>query len=236
MQALEQWIYARKINCSSLALELMGRHARELQLWNHKRKLTSIKPGKDTEIKHYVDSLLGLQVIDIAQDDRVLDLGSGPGFPGLPVSLCTGCHLTLVDANQHRVNFLQHVIEKLQLEQVAVVKARAEELGRDPRYRGHYTRVLCRAVAPLPVLMELGMPLLERYGFLVAWKGPGVETELEAGQRAALQLGGGKVAVDQLALPEAYGQRSLVQVRKDGETPKRFPRRPGIPGKRPLGV
>ncbi len=236
MQVLKQWIEESGINCVPGALDLMQQHAEELELWNQSRGLTSIEPGEDTEIKHYLDSLLGLLVRTIDREERVLDLGSGGGFPGLPLKLCSGCHITLVDSNRHKVDYLHHVVRKLQLERIALIKARAEEIGRDVRHRGNYNLVVCRAVAPLPVLLELSLPLLERDGCLLAWKGPAVEEELEAGRRACRQLGGGDIKVTALELPEGYGERRLIQVNKVQDSPDRYPRRSGVPSKRPLGL
>jgi 16S rRNA (guanine527-N7)-methyltransferase len=201
--------------------------------------LTAVRDASGIERRHFLESLaLARVLIDagiLPSGIRVLDIGSGAGLPGLPLKLVRpDLQLGLLEANGKKCRFLREMVALLNLEGVAVLEARAEELGRDLDQRGSYDLVLARAVASLPVLLEYALPLLKLGGRLAATKGSGVAAEVEAAGPALRELGG--QIVERLPLHPPGGQRQeVVLVRKVAETPQRFPRRSGMPVKRPIG-
>ena len=215
---------------------------RELVAWNEKFNLTAITDYEQVQIKHFLDSLTCL----LADEDfaravcqrsggRAIDVGAGAGFPGLPLKIvCLGLQLTLLEATGKKVGFLEHIVSRLELEGVEVVKGRAEVLGRDAAHREGYDLALARAVAELPVLVEYALPFCRLGGFLVAQKGAEGDAEAKAAEGAIAALGGVLRRVVHLELPHLAEARTLVVIEKIAPTPEKYPRRPGIPSKRPL--
>lgn len=202
--------------------------------------LTALRGEHDIILKHFVDSLTCLRGgwLDgdwLDRGGRVLDLGTGAGFPALPLALVRpDLQIVAVDATRKKVKFVERAAAALGLMNVQPLAARAEALGRDQTHRGNYDRVVTRAVAPLPVLAELALPLLRVGGLLVAQKGLIAQEELEAGTRAAAEVGGEVRQVDAFALPVAGDARTLVVIEKTATTPERYPRREGVPTRKPL--
>jgi 16S rRNA (guanine527-N7)-methyltransferase len=189
------------------------------------------------QIKHFLDSLSCLLVLaGLPREEwRGLDIGAGAGFPGLPLKIARPqMELALLEAKKKRVQFLQHLVGRLELSGIEVVRGRAEELGHKQGHREGYDLVLARAVATLPVLLEYALPLCRTGGMLIAQKGPDIKEELEASHVALGVLGGRLREVRGLELPHSMGQRNLVVVEKVAPTPEKYPRRPGVPAKRPL--
>lgn len=241
-----------------LGLTLSARHLsafevfyRELDAWNHRLNLTAIIGYEDVQSKHFLDSLSCLlafppesgpgpvpDTVPIQLRSRplwCLDVGSGAGFPGLPIKiLLPEIKLTLVESNRRKTQFLQHMVELLRLERVEVLCGRAEEIGQNPAHREHYDVVLARAVANLAVLAEYCLPLCRVGGRVVAQKGEGAQDESRAAEGALALLGGALEEVKPVALPGLPGERYLVVVSKRQVTPAGYPRRVGVPAKRPL--
>ncbi|GAB4313047.1 MAG: 16S rRNA (guanine(527)-N(7))-methyltransferase RsmG [Candidatus Sumerlaeia bacterium] len=208
-----------------------------LQSENRKFNLTSIRDARTAVIKHFVDSLLPLQLFDIIPNEKssVADVGSGAGFPGLPLAAVRpAVYWTLVDATKKRCNFLTKAVEQLGLRNTVVLWTRSEDLGRHPQHRERYDAAVARAVAPLPVLLELATPLLRVGGRLFAWKGPGIETEIETSAPALQALGCGIETVHRYTLPELQEPRTLAVIVKTAPTPDKYPRPAGAPSRRPL--
>ena len=206
-----------------------------LQDASAKSNLTALHDERDIVLKHFVDSLSCLRGGHLDGELRVLDLGTGAGFPGLPLAIVRpDLTLALLDATRRKVEFVEETIRALTLPNARGLVGRAEALGRDPAHRGRYDRVVTRAVSALPVLVELALPLLRVGGQLVAQKARLDEAELEAGGRAAATVGGRVTALERFALPVLGDPRALVVVEKTRETPARFPRREGTPAKHPL--
>lgn len=201
---------------------------------NRRASLTSITDPTEIAVKHLLDSLACLQVRDISPSERIADIGSGAGLPGLPLAIARPAHYTLIEATKKRAAFLQLAAQTLDLPDLTVIPSRAELVGCDPARREAYHITLSRAVAPLPVLFEYALPLTRLGGHFIAYKGPAVEHELDQCENA-LHILGGRIA-DTLcfALPLRMGRRTLIQVEKIAPTPSRYPRRPGLPAKRPL--
>jgi 16S rRNA (guanine527-N7)-methyltransferase len=242
MGDVSHWNRAVLDGAAALGLEV---GSRELAAWRmhfelvmeHRKRaaLTSLSDPADIAIKHYLDSLTCLLVRDIAPDERVADIGSGAGFPGLVLAIARRhASYVLAEATRKRAAFLEIAVSALGLENVTVAAARAEEMGRDPEHRERYDLVLSRAVAPLPVLLEYCLPLVRLGGQFLAQKGPEAPNELEEAGRTLAALGGRVGRTQSLTLPQQRGERVLILVEKAEATPPRYPRRPGIPAKRPL--
>lgn len=204
---------------------------------NRRLNLTRVTAPEEVARLHLLDSLAALPILDAMAGDGVLDLGSGGGLPAVPLALARpGMRFTLADSAAKKAAVLVEFTAELGLRNVDVVSARGETLGHDPRHRERYLTVTARACAALPVLVELALPLLAIGGSLVAWKGPlsQEDDEMRRGGIAADRLGGGTAHIVDPGLPALGGHRFVV-VAKERATPSQFPRRPGVPGKRPLG-
>jgi 16S rRNA (guanine527-N7)-methyltransferase len=216
----------------------------ELLLWNRRGNLTAIAGADAVDRRLIGDSLRLLPALDAAVEAtgagrrgvQLVDVGTGAGFPGLALKIARpDLDVTLVEATGKKVAFLRHVIALLGLEGVEALHARAEDIGRDGRYRGRYDLATARAVAALPALLELCLPLLRTGGRALFPKGADLGTELAEGNRAAALLGG---RIDEAALLPGESDEPvtrLVIAVKIAETPTRFPRRSGVPAKEPLG-
>ena len=212
----------------------------ELVAWNQKFNLTAITEYEQVQIRHFLDSLSCLLAQEARQalgrrDARMIDVGSGAGFPGIPLKIvCAGVQLTLLEATGKKVTFLENLVQQLGLQAVSAIKARAEDLGHDPRHREQYDLALARAVADLPVVVEYTLPFCKVGGWVVAQKGEAGAAEAWSAERAIGLLGGELRRIMHVELPGLPEDRSLVIVEKVSPTPEAYPRRAGIPGKRPL--
>lgn len=239
------------LTLSSSHLAAFEQYYHELADWNSRFNLTAISSYEDVQRKHFLDSLICLLALPGAklgeansdmvtlcrggQRIRFADVGSGAGFPGLPLKiLCPAIHLTLIEATLKKTLFLQHIVDLLQLSDVEIICARAEEAGQDQAQREQYDVVLARAVAGLNVLAEYCLPLLRVGGRWIAQKGVGIEGEILSMGEALRVLGGELKEVKPYDLNQISGTRYLVVVDKVAHTPASYPRRIGIPTKRPL--
>jgi 16S rRNA (guanine527-N7)-methyltransferase len=219
------------------ALDRLERYVALLLAANERVNLTRVVDPEAVARLHLLDALVALPLVDEIAPDHAIDLGSGGGVPGIPLAIARAAtHWLLVDSAGKKVAILREMIDALGLANVEVVAARAEALGRDPRYRERARLVTARACAALPVLAELAMPLLGVGGVLLAWKGPlsGNDDEVRRGRTALGEVGGGRVAI-RASAANLLGGHTLVRAEKLRPTPPRFPRRPGEPGRRPLG-
>ncbi len=156
---------------------LLARHAEELLRWNRKVNLTAITEPQEVAVKHYIDSLIALPFIPAAA--KVLDMGAGGGFPGLPLKIAVpSISLTLLDSVRKKISFLQFVIRSLQLKEAEAIHSRAEELALKPGYRGEFDIVICRALTDLGVFTDMALPFLKSGGKLIALKGKITEEEM----------------------------------------------------------
>lgn len=208
-------------------------YADELAAWNAHTNLTAITDRAGVYVRHFLDSL-ALARYWGAAPDTLVDLGSGAGFPGLPLKLLRpDLALTMVDSVGKKTAFLQRLAARLDLQDVRVITGRAEELGRDRRERERYALVTARAVADLRVLVEYGLPLLRLGGRMLAPKGAAAHDEAAAAASAIEQLGGELLAVEPITLP-GVEPRALVVIAKVAPTDPRFPRAVGVPARKPL--
>ena len=207
----------------------------ELLEWNEMHNLTAIRDPEKVRIKHFLDSLTCLLALRETPMERIIDVGSGAGFPGLPLKIvCPAIHLTLAESVGKKADFCKHMVKKLGLSGVNVVTERAETLGQMPAYRERYNWAVARAVAELPVLAEYLLPLVQVGGMILAMKGESAPAEAHAADRAFRLLGGHLRRLTPVSLPGVADQRFLVIVDKVAATPANYPRRAGIPSKRPL--
>ena len=219
------------LNAAQLAQ--FQRYADELAAWNAHTNLTAITDREGVTVRHFLDSL-ALARYWGAVPDTLLDLGSGAGFPGLPLKLLyPSLALTLVDSVGKKTAFLTHLTTQLGMTGVRVRTDRAEVLGHDPSEREQYAVVTARAVADLRVLVEYGLPLLRLGGCLLAPKGVAAHAEVAAATRALKLLGGALETVATITLPEV-APRFLVVIRKIAPTDRRYPRPVGVPAHKPL--
>lgn len=211
---------------------------RELIDWNRKFNLTAITDYEAVQIKHFLDSLtvtLAWPTLPHSKDSRLIDVGTGAGMPGIPLKIILPrIKLVLLEATAKKVVFLRHLIQVLGLDDVEIVVGRAEEVAHQPQYREQFDLVLSRAVASLPTLVELTLPFCAPGGSFIAQKKGEVASEISQASKAIAKLGGKLRQVKRVPLAEFDEERYLVIIDKVGATPLAYPRRPGIPAKRPL--
>lgn len=211
------------------------RYEVELASWNTQYNLTAIRDPQDVRVKHFLDSLSAYIAMRGTAMDKIIDVGTGAGFPGIPLKiLCPHIKLTLVESVGKKAAFCKHIANILELKDVVVIQDRVERLGQDPLHREQYDWALARAVAVMPVLLEYLIPLVRIGGRILAMKGEGAPAETHASENAAQILGGHIQRLIPVTLPGVAEERYLVIANKIAATPFRYPRRVGIPAKRPL--
>lgn len=223
------------IRLTAAQLAAFERYETELLEWNSRMNLTAIREPEQIRIKHFLDSLTCLCVMRDTPMERVIDVGTGAGFPGIPLKIAhPSLQLTLVESVGKKASFCRHVVEVLGLEGVEVVQERAEVLGQNPRYRESYDWALARAVAKLPVLAEYLLPLTRLGGSMLAMKGESGPHEAHSAEQAIHLLGGRLRKVIPVHLPQVVEERFIVVASKVAATPSGYPRPIGIPLKKPL--
>ena len=229
-----------------LGIEFNARQVKQFELyyqelieWNKKINLTAITDYSSVQVKHFLDSLtitLALPEEEVERPDfNIVDIGTGAGFPGLPLKiLFPQPRLVLIEPTTKKTAFLHHLIHKLELENVEVLNSRAEEAAHLPPYREQFSLVLSRAVALLPTLVELTLPFCQIGGRFVAQKKGELGQELDWAEKAIATLGGKLDRVKKIELGEFDDVRYLVIIDKIYPTPGKYPRRPGLPRRRPI--
>jgi len=223
------------INLSGSQLASFSRYYLQLLEWNKKFNLTAIEEEKEVIVKHFYDSLLGSQYSGWSGAGSLIDLGTGAGFPGVPLKIVyPELQVTLVDSLQKRIGFLDYLIAELGLTGIKAVHGRAEDLGQNKSFRESYNYVVSRAVAKMPVLCELCLPMLQPGGIFLAYKGPEGQEELQKAEKALRVLGGREKETIKCQLPLAGGERLIIAIEKIHSAPKEYPRKAGTPAKKPL--
>ena len=226
---------AKKINIefNDKQLEQFFEYMNLLIEWNEKINLTAITDPKEIIIKHFIDSLTINKYIE--KGNKIVDVGTGAGFPGIPIKIYRPeVEVTLVDSLNKRINFLNEVIKELNLKNIETVHARAEEFGRNKKYRQKFDVATSRAVANLSTLSEYMIPLVKINGRCICMKGKEIKEELKDSLNAIKVLGGKVENVEEFELADNDINRSIIYILKEKYTPNKYPRKAGTPSKDPI--
>ncbi|AJY74887.1 16S rRNA (guanine(527)-N(7))-methyltransferase RsmG [Paenibacillus beijingensis] len=235
VQQFQQLMTGRRLPLSPHQLEQFETYYRELVEWNEKMNLTGITEKAAVYEKHFFDSVSLSFFLDIASITRIADIGSGAGFPSLPLKICfPHLQVTIVDSLNKRIQFLKHLTDALGLTDVECIHGRAEDVARMPAHRDAYPLVTARAVARLQGLNELCLPFVQKDGWFAAMKGADTAEEVEEAAFSLRELKAKVERVESFQLPYEQSERAIVLIRKTGPTPKTYPRKAGIPLKQPL--
>lgn len=201
--------------------------------WNKKMNLTAITDPEEIIIKHFIDSITILK--NVEDGSRLVDVGTGAGFPGIPLSIMNpALKITLVDSLNKRLIFLEEVIKELGLKNVEIIHSRAEDLGQNNNYREKFDYATSRAVANLTTLSEYLIPLTKINGKVICMKAGNAKDEINNAKNAVKILGGNIENVEEFNLPQTDIERTIIIIRKERETPKKYPRKAGLPSKEPI--
>ena len=214
-------------------VEQFYRYMQLLVEWNEKMNLTAITEQKEVILKHFIDSIsINKYIKDV---EKVIDVGTGAGFPGIPLKIINKeVSFTLMDSLNKRITFVQEVSNMLYLDKIECLHARAEELSSNVRYREQYDIVTSRAVARLSTLLEYMLPFVKEGGKCICMKGSHFEEELEESKKAIEVLGGELETVEHFVLPDSDIERNIIVIKKVRNTPKKYPRKAGVPSKQPI--
>jgi len=239
VKKLTQGLSDMGLGLSSTQAKQFELYYQELLEWNKRINLTSITDYEAVQTKHFLDSIT--VTLALAEEDMnkpglsIIDIGTGAGFPGLPLKILLGqSRLVLVDSTAKKAAFLQHIAEKLELSNVEIATGRAEEIAHLPLYRQQFDLVVSRAVASLPTVVELALPFCQIGGKFVAQKKGEISREINGAGKAINVLGGRLNQVKEIELEGLSDERYLVIIDKICPTPEKYPRRPGIPKRRPI--
>ena len=213
-------------------IEKFYKYMQLLLEWNEKINLTTIVEPEQIIVKHFLDSLTIKKYIE--DEKNIIDVGTGAGFPGMPLAIEKNNNVTLLDSLNKRINFLNDVKEKIGLENVVTVHSRAEDAAKDKKYRECIDYAVSRAVAPMNVLLEYLLPFVKVGGKVICMKGPNVKEEMDNSEKVAKILGGKIEKVEELEIPEIDMKRTVVIVKKIEKTSSKYPRKAGTPSKEPL--
>ena len=213
-------------------IEKFYKYMQLLLEWNEKINLTTIVEPEQIIVKHFLDSLTIKKYIE--DEKNIIDVGTGAGFPGMPLAIEIENNVTLLDSLNKRINFLNNVKEKIGLENVVTVHSRAEDAAKDKKYRECFDYAVSRAVAPMNVLLEYLLPFVKVGGKVICMKGPNVKEEMDNSEKVAKILGGKIEKVEELEIPEIDMKRTVVIVKKIEKTSSKYPRKAGTPTKEPL--
>jgi 16S rRNA (guanine527-N7)-methyltransferase len=234
----EEFLQALKEKGIELNATQQAQFARYFELlveWNEKMNLTAITDLTSVYLKHFYDSISAAFFIELNGRKTICDVGAGAGFPSIPLKICfPELEVTIVDSLNKRIGFLEHLSSELNLKHMNFVHARAEDFGQNPQYREKFDIVTARAVARLSVLSELCIPLVRNGGIFASMKGAAAEDELADAQKA-LSILGAKIKEEHFfTLPIENSERNIFVFDKIKSTPRKYPRKPGIPNKTPI--
>lgn len=235
MQLLQSRLQAMNIEINYNMLHQYVTYYEMIVEKNKVMNLTAITDFPEFVDKHFADSLSLVHAADLSKVHYVMDVGTGAGFPAIPLKIAfPHLHITMLDSLQKRIGFLNEVIQELNLSNMEAVHGRAEELGHNPKYRERYDLCVSRAVANLSTLSEYCIPFVKKGGFFISYKSGGSMEEIQSAGKAIKVMGGRLQPGCQFTLPGTEIRRILVPVKKVEPTPKKYPRKAGLPNKSPI--
>lgn len=235
MKKLQELAQNWNINLSEKQVEQFQIYYEYLIEINHVMNLTAITQKDEVIMKHFLDSLSIAQLIDFSQTENVIDVGTGAGFPGIPLKIAfPHLQVTLMDSLNKRVKFLNETGEKIDVKNMVAIHSRAEELGKNKEYREKYDLCVSRAVANLSTLSEYCIPFVKIGGYFVSYKGNHISQECREASGAIEQLGGKIEKQLEFYLPGSDIERTFIKIKKIKQTPNKYPRKAGMPAKEPL--
>lgn len=224
-----------KIQYNDEQIEQFRSYYELLTEWNKKINLTAITGYEDVVRKHFIDSILICSLLDLNKDIRIIDVGTGAGFPGIPIKILNpDCRIVLLDSLNKRVRFLETVVDELGLDNVECIHGRAEDVSREKKYRASFDLSVSRAVANLSTLCEYCIPFLKKGGMFVSYKSDKADDEINGSENAVRTLGSEITSVKEITLPETDIVRKFVMITNKKQVSNIYPRKAGIPAKDPL--
>jgi 16S rRNA (guanine527-N7)-methyltransferase len=235
IEQFEANLREKGITLSEKQLNQFEMYFETLVEWNEKMNLTAITDKAEVYLKHFYDSITASFYFDFTKPFHLCDVGAGAGFPSIPLKIVfPHIEVTIVDSLNKRISFLNHLANELKLENVHFIHDRAETFGVNPLYRENFDVVTARAVARMSVLSELCLPLVKVGGHFIAMKAAHANDELANGKKAITTLGGRLEEMFTFTLPMEESERNILIIKKAKQTPKKYPRKPGTPGKTPI--
>ena len=235
IEQFEANLREKGITLSSAQLDQFAKYFETLVEWNEKMNLTAITDKAEVYLKHFYDSITASFYFDFTKSFHLCDVGAGAGFPSIPLKIVfPHIEVTIVDSLNKRISFLNHLANVLKLENVHFIHDRAETFGVNPEFRENFDVVTARAVARMSVLSEFCLPLVKVGGHFIAMKAAHAKDELGMGQKAITTLGGRLEEMFTFTLPLEESERNILIIKKEKHTPKKYPRKPGTPGKTPI--
>lgn len=232
-EKMNQYSKALNIIIDDIQIEKFYQYMELLLEWNEKINLTAITEPDDIILKHFIDSITINKYIE--NDKKVLDIGTGAGFPGIPEKIIReDINIVLADSLNKRINFLREVIQEIGLENINAVHGRAEELAHNKLYREKFDVVTSRAVAPLNTLLEYMLPFVKVNGLCICMKGSNAEEEIAISEKALEELGGEILDINKFQLPNTDISRNIIVIKKINPTKNKYPRKAGTPSKDPI--
>ncbi len=231
----ENDLKALNISLSEIQIKQFLTYYEMLIEWNEVMNLTAITEYEEVMKKHFIDSISLIKAFDVGKESSVIDVGCGAGFPGLALKIAyPNMKVTLLDSLNKRIQFLNAVIEKLNLDGITTIHGRAEDFAKDGKLRECFDLSVSRAVANLATLSEYCLPFVKVGGYFIPYKSEKVSDEIEEAKRALSVLGGNLVEQVEFMLPETDYYRNLLVIKKNKATPKKYPRKAGLPSKEPI--
>ena len=233
---LEDGCQAFGVTLTEKQIEQFEKYYELLVEWNKVMNLTGITEFDEVMQKHFVDSVAAAEYVEMEKINSLIDVGTGAGFPGIPLKIVyPHLQVTLLDSLNKRIKFLDEVVDNLGLIGIETVHGRAEDAAKKAEYREQFDLSVSRAVANLASLTEYCLPFVKAGGYFIAYKSGDIDAEAEGAKRAVSLLGGRIESVEKMTLPGTDIERSFVFVKKEKPTPKKYPRKAGLPSKEPLG-
>lgn len=203
--------------------------------WNQKMNLTAITEESEVVIKHFLDSLSAIKSGKIKGDEKIIDVGTGAGFPSIPLKIVfPKLKATLLDSSKKRIIFLEEVMNKLDINEIELIHGRAEDIGKDIKFREQFDLSVARAVAPLNILLEYTLPFVKVDGYFIALKGREIKEEIKNSQKALKELKGKIEKIEEVKLPYSDILHHLIIIKKTDKCPTKYPRRANAIQRSPL--